>query len=37
MVGVACAAAGVITNPVISDEAAKKRTTLRASLFADFN
>jgi hypothetical protein len=37
MVGVDCAAAGVITNPATSDEAANKRNTLRASLFAYFN
>jgi hypothetical protein len=37
MVGVGCAAAGVITNPTTSDEAANRRSTLRAFLFAYFN
>jgi hypothetical protein len=37
MVGVGCAAAGVINNPATSDEAANKRSTLRAFLFAYFN
>jgi hypothetical protein len=38
MVVVGCAAAaGVITNPATSHEAANKRSTLRASLFAYFN
>jgi hypothetical protein len=37
MVGVDCAAAGVITNPVTSDKAANKRSTLRAFLFPYFN
>jgi hypothetical protein len=37
MVGVGCAAAGVITNPATRAEAANKRNTLRAFLFAYFN
>jgi hypothetical protein len=37
MVGVGCAAAGVINSPATSDEAANKRSILRAFLFAYFN
>jgi hypothetical protein len=37
MVGVGCAAAGVINNPATSDEAANKKSTLRVFLFAYFN